>query len=281
MPLDVPTSEILRARADALRAVRGWLWDHGFVEIEAPALVRSPALEEHLEALPAGGAFLHTSPEFALKRVLAAGLGRVFAITPCFRGEEWGPNHNVEFTMLEWYRIGVGFEGVLEDCEALVRAAAAALGQRLPPFERLSYAEAFLRHAGAAPPSDAVEADRLWVNDVEPRLLSPTFILDYPADRCAFASVRGPVAERFELYWGGLELANAFTELLDPEELRARFAHNNAARLAAGRAPYPVDERLVRAVGRHPRAGGIALGVDRLIMRLVGAADIRDVRVLG
>lgn len=281
MPLDVPAPEILRARADALRAVRGWLWDHGFVEIEAPALVRSPALEEHLEALPAGGAFLHTSPEFALKRVLAAGLGRVFAITPCFRGEEWGPNHNVEFTMLEWYRIGVGFEGVLEDCEALVRAAAAALGQRLPPFERLSYAEAFLRHAGAAPPSDAVEADRLWVNDVEPRLLSPTFILDYPADRCAFASVRGPVAERFELYWGGLELANAFTELLDPEELRARFAHNNAARLAAGRAPYPVDERLVRAVGRHPRAGGIALGVDRLIMRLVGAADIRDVRVLG
>lgn len=281
MGLDVPAPEILRARADALRAARRWFWDHGFVEIEAPALVRSPALEEHLEALPAGGAFLHTSPEFALKRVLASGLGRIFAITPCFRAEEWGPNHSVEFTMLEWYRVGVGFEGILEDCEALVCAAAAALGQTLPPFERLSYADAFQRHAGAAPPDDPIEADRLWVNDVEPKLENPTFILDYPADRCAFASVRGAFAERFELYWGGLELANAFTELLAPDELRERFAHNNAARILAGRAPYPVDERLVQAIGQHPRAGGIALGVDRLIMRLVGASDIRDVRVLG
>lgn len=250
--------------------------DHGFVEIEAPTLVRSGALEEHLEALPVGERFLHTSPEFACKRALAAGLPRLFSLGPAYRGEEWGPLHATEFTMLEWYRIGVGYEGILDDVQALVRAAAEAVDVDVPHFEHLTVAEAYARHA-----PDASDRERAWVSDVEPKLQSPTLVRDYPAAEAAFSEVRGDVSERFELYWKGVELANAFTELRDPAELEQRWAHNNQARVQAGRPPHPVDARVVEAVARHPRAGGIALGVDRLVMVLLGIQDIADVRIQG
>ena len=265
-----------------MRALRAWLWDHGFVEIEVPVLVRSPALEEHLEALPVGDhGFLHTSPEFALKRVLAAGLPRIFSLTPCFRAEEWGPLHATEFTMLEWYRVGTDYRGILEDCEALVQACAASLGLEAPSFRRATVAELWDQHVGGEMPADSDEMLRAWVTHVEPALQEPTFVLDYPADQSAFSVIRGQVCERFELYWRGVELGNAFTELLDPTELVARWDKNNRVRSAMGRAPYPIDERLVQAVGRHPRAGGIAVGVDRLAMVLLGAQDIRELRVQG
>ncbi len=280
--LGVPEPALLRRRATLVRALRTWLHDQGFVEIEVPVLVRSPALEEHLEALRVGEhGYLHTSPEFALKRVLASGLPRIFSLTPCFRAEEWGPLHATEFTMLEWYRIGTDYRGILEDCEALAGACAAALGVELPPARRATVAELWSELVGRPMPSDSTEMLRIWVTEVEPRLLQPTFVLDYPADQSAFAVVRGAVAERFELYWRGVELANAFTELLDPSELLERWTHSNEARIAAGRSPYPIDERLIEAVGRHPRAGGIALGVDRLAMLLLGVDDIRQLRVLG
>lgn len=244
-------------------------------------MVRSPALEPHLEAFGVGGMYLHTSPEFALKRVLAfGGLGRIFSITPCFRAEEWGPMHGAEFTMLEWYRIGVGAEGILEDTRGLLHAAAAALGLSIEEPTVLRHAEA-LSTLSPYRGDDPIERARAWVNDVEPKLQTPTFVVDFPADECAFAELRGGVAERFELYWKGVELANAFTELLDPSELRARWTHNNAERVSEGRLPHPLDERLIDAVGRHPRCGGIALGVDRLLLVLLGAADIREVRVQG
>lgn len=280
-PLDVPSPERLRQRAAVIRAVREHLHGGGYLEVECPVLVRSPALEPHLNALPVPGGWLHTSPEFALKRVLAAGLPRIFAITPCFRADEWGPLHTTEFTLLEWYRAGVGYRELMVECEALVRAAAAALGQDPGPAEHLTWAEAWARHAGAPLPPDPIEQQRRWINDVEPRLSGFVFLRDFPAEAAAFAVVRGAVAERFELYWQGVELANAFTELLDPAELRARWAHNNAERAALGLPPHPEDERLVHAVGRHPRASGIALGLDRLILLLTGAQDIREVRVLG
>jgi lysyl-tRNA synthetase class 2 len=279
--LDVPAPRVLRLRAAITRAIRGWLWERGFLEVEAPTLVQSPALEEHLEALQVGDRWLHTSPEFALKRVLAAGLPRVFSLGPCYRGEEYGPLHTTEFTMLEWYRVGCGYRGIMEDLEGILGAAAAAAGVEAPALEHMTVAEAYLRYAGGPPDPDPVEAMRAWINDVEPRLEAPVIVRDYPADQAAFAAVRGAVAERFELYWGGVELANAFTELLDPEELRARWAANNRARERAGRAPHPVDERLVEAVGRHPTCGGIALGVDRLVLVLLGLGDIREARVGG
>ncbi|MCP4809801.1 MAG: EF-P lysine aminoacylase GenX [Proteobacteria bacterium] len=272
----LPEPGVLRDRAQILRALRGWLDDNGFVEIEAPTLVRSGALEEHLEALAVGDRFLHTSPEFACKRVLASGLPRLYSLGPCYRGEEWGPMHSTEFTMLEWYRVGTDYRGILDDTRELVRAAASAVGVDVPPFEQLTAAEALARHSPGAE-----DVERAWVNDVEPRLLSPTFIVDYPAADAAFAEVRGDIAERFELYWKGIEVANAFTELRDPVELRARWEHNNAARRAAGRLPHPVDERVVDAVSRHARAGGIALGVDRLVLVLLGLSDIAQVRIPG
>ena len=260
-----------------MRALRAWFDDHGFVEIEAPTLVRSPALEEHLEALQVGDMWLNTSPEFALKRVLAAGLPRVFSIGPCYRAEEWGPLHATEFTMLEWYRVGTDYRGVMEDCEGLVQAAAAAEGLQLPAFVRTTVANSWPR----TPPEDPEEAMRLWVNEVEQTFQEPTLVADYPADQCAFAEVRGEVAERFELFWRGVELGNAFTELLSADELRQRWTASNAARVSEGRVPYPVDERLLEAVSRHPRCGGMAVGLDRLVMLLTGAEDIRDVRVPG
>ena len=175
--------------------------------------------------------------------------------------------------MLEWYRLGCGYEGIADDLVALL----AHLG--VPRPERRTVAELFEAHGGR--PSDPVEAQRLWVNDIEQGLSAPTLVFDYPAEEAAFAELRGGVAERFELYWRGVELANAFTELRDPGELRQRWEANNRARAAAGRPPHPVDERLVEAVGRHGRAGGIALGVDRLVMLLTGQEHIEDVRVCG
>lgn len=282
MDLNVPSGEVLRARAAIVRALRDRLHDQGFVEIEAPARVRSPALEEHLEAVPAGDAWLHTSPEFALKRTLAvSGIARLFSLGPCFRAEEWGPLHGAEFTMLEWYRTGTDYRGIAEDLAGLLAAACDAVGQPAPALESMTVDEAFARWGRGPRPDDPIERARMWVNDVEPRLEAATLIWDYPADEAAFSVIRGEVAERFELYWRGVELVNAFTELLDPGELRARWAASDAARRAEGRLPHPTDERLFAAVGRHARAGGAALGVDRLVMLLTGCEDIRQVRVGG
>lgn len=246
-------------------------------------MVKSPALEEHLFAPSVEGAFLHTSPEFSLKRVLAKGLPRVYSICPCFRKEEWGPLHTEEFTMVEWYRAGCGYWEIMVEVEELVRSLATVLcvPTDARPFQRLSYAEAFHRFTASPPPCDEVEAMRVWINDIEPRLIEPTFVYDYPSNQAAFATVRGEIAERFELYMNGVELANAFTELLDSTELRRRWESNNAARKASGQEPHPIDERVVAAVATHPRAGGVAVGFDRLLMVLCGGTDIREFQIPG
>lgn len=272
---------LLRRRAGLLHATRDWLHAHGFCEVDVPVRVRSPAMEEHLEAFAVGGAWLHTSPEFALKRVLASGLARPYALTPCFRDEEYGSHHAAEFTMLEWYRLGTDYRGIAQDLASLVQAVGLALGVVVPALEHLSWQEAWARHVPHDPPTDPVEVSRGWVHHVEPALQAPTLVWDFPADQAAFATVRGPVAERFELYWQGVELANAFTELRDPAELVRRWSACNDARRAAGRVPYPIDERLVQAVGRHGPAGGIAVGIDRLFQLLMGLPDIHCGRVPG
>jgi lysyl-tRNA synthetase class 2 len=238
-------------------------------------------MESQLFAPKVGEAFLHTSPEFALKRVLASGLPRIYAICPCFRDEEWGPLHTQEFTMVEWYRAGCGYREIQIEVEELFKLAAATLGVDLSPTVVLTHAEAFLRFTGKPAPIDPIESQRTWVNTIEPQLQAPTFIVDYPADEAAFAQVRGGIAERFELFYKGVELANAFTELLDAAELRERWTANNTLRVAEGHAPHPVDERLVAAVGVHPRAGGVALGLDRLLYALLDLRDIRDTQVPG
>lgn len=265
----------LRQRATVVAAVRRWLAEDGFVEVEPPVLVDGPALEPTLEALSADGGWLHTSPEFALKRVIAAGLPRVFAITPCFRGEEWGPHHGREFSMLELYRCNTGYLDLIPLVQDLVHAAADALKTPRPTFRTTTVAALF----GGEIPSDDAVFFRTWVEEIDPALTEPTFVVDYPARHAALAEVRGEVSERVEVYLGGLELGNGFTELRDGDELRARFLASAAARRAEGRTPHPVDEGVIRATTTLPRCAGIAIGLDRLVMALTGARDIAAVRV--
>jgi len=271
----------LRRRSELQRVLREILHNWGYLEVQVPCLVRSPAMEEHLHGVSVADAWLHTSPEFALKRVLAAGLPRIYALTPCFREEEASPLHAREFTMLEWYRAGAGYWEIMDETEALLVGLAQATGIGLPTVQRLSWHDAFETYVGTAAPTDPEEANRLWVEKVEGRFLGPTFVYDYPACMAAFATIRGRVAERFELYWQGIELANAFTELLDPVELRERWNQVNRARVEAHREPHPLDERVIDAVSRHPRAGGIAIGWDRLLMLLLDAPDIHALRLDG
>lgn len=238
-------------------------------------------MEPQLFAPAVGDGFLHTSPEFSLKRVLASGLPRIYTICPCFREEEWGPLHSSEFTMVEWYRAGCGYREMMEEVKALFCLSAELLGTEIAPFQSMSHADAYQRFTGGAAPVDALESQRVWVNDIEPRLQAPTIIFDYPAAEAAFAQVRGAVAERFELFYKGVELANAFSELLDSSELAERWEINNQERQAEGHAPHPVDKRLLSAVGKHPRAGGVALGFDRLFYALAGLTNIRESQVPG
>ncbi len=287
-----------------------------FLEVETPLRVPSPGQEVHLEAIATeGGRFLITSPEYHMKRLVAAGAARIYQITRAFRAGERGPHHQPEFTIVEWYRAGEPLSAIADDCEALVRAAARAVGSYpvlpLPaggslrldgPFERTTVRELFARHAGFDLAGDepaemlaerarragvAVGSATAWddlffqifLDRIEPALgrERPTFVFDWPAPLAALARRRTDdprLAERFELYAGGLELANAFDELTDPVEQRARFQAEAEVRRQRGRTVYPLDEKLLAALPHMPPTSGVALGLDRLVMLVTGATDI-------
>jgi elongation factor P--(R)-beta-lysine ligase len=263
----------LLQRARIVSAIRRWMDERGYREVHTPVLVPSAAFEEHLEPVVVGRAFLHTSPELAMKRVLTAGLCRIYQIAPCFREEEVGVHHTREFTMLEWYRVGAGTSELMDEVEDLFAACAQSLGLPAPDFRRLAVSS--LQDAGLPP--DAWF--RRWVEVVEPSLTGAVIVHGYPPWQAALARVRGAVADRFEVYVDGVELATAFAEELDGGELERRLDANNAARLRAGRAPHPKDESFFEAVSRMPRAAGIAVGLDRLAMVLTGAGSIAEVQV--
>lgn len=280
--------EALRARGAVLAAVRRWFQDHGYIDVPTPVVVPSAAMEPTLFAFPAAGGALRTSPEMALKRVLAGGLPRIYELGPVFRAREAGPWHRDEFLMLEWYRAGATLPDLMSEVTGLCDAAADALGVPRPgPWRRRTVRDLFsestgidLAHAGAAELSarDAHDWDtaffRRWIEDVEPGLTNPTFVEAWPASQAALATVRTdgpwPFAERFEAFLGGVELANAFQELGDAAALRERWVRANQARTAAGEVPHPIDEHFLAAVAQLPRAAGIALGVDRLVAALLG-----------
>jgi lysyl-tRNA synthetase class 2 len=268
-------TEKLRARAGIVAAVRAELGRQGFTEVEVPVLVDGPAMEANLEAVRAADGWLHTSPEFSLKRAVAAGLWRVYAITPCFRGEEHGRHHRAEFTMLELYAVGLRYLDLIDVVEPIVAAAWAAVGRPAPQIARQTVAALF----GGEIPGDDDVFFRQWVERIDPALTAPTWVLDFPARQAALAEVRGEVAERLELYLEGMEIANGYSELGNGDELRARFAESASVRRARGRAPHPMDEGVIAATARLPRCAGIAIGVDRLVMAATGAGDIADVRV--
>lgn len=283
----------LLARERVVDGIRAFFKARGFVEVETPLLVAHPGMEPHLEVfktelVTAGGrradAYLTTSPEYAMKKLLGAGLPRIFQICKAFRNrEETSAGHNPEFTVLEWYRTGVDYRAIMDDCEELL----SALG--LPgPVERITVEEAFRRYAGVELAAIEATDDTSWeqafhlilLNQVEPHL-ARTILYDYPIQLAALARPKPTdprFAERFELYVGGLELGNAFSELTDPVEQRRRLLAEREERIANGRTVYDLDEDFIRAleVGLPPSAG-IAVGVDRLVMLLTGAPAIRDV----
>ena len=292
----------LQARARALSAVRGYFARERFLEVETPLRVPAPGVDLHLDAIPASGGYLISSPELHMKRLLAAGLPRVFQLARASRQDELGRLHEPEFTMLEWYRSFAGLEEVLADTEQLVREVALAVsgaaklfgpsGQVYDlalPFTRVTVREAFQEYAGIADAVDLSKSDEaryfeLFVAHVEPGLARearPLFLWKYPANQAALARLSpadSSVAERFELYVAGVELCNGFDELTDAVEQRARFARDTARRAGEGRPVYPTDERFLAALeSGMPRAGGNALGFDRLLMLATGARELADV----
>ena len=286
----------LRLRARIIQAVRAFFTDRGYLEVETPGRIPAPAPEAHIDAPATEDWFLQTSPELCMKRLLAAGYERVFQICKCFRKGERGNRHLPELTMLEWYTAGEDYRHMMRQCEELVRFAArsAGIGNTLPyqglridlgpPWIRMPVAEAFDRFTPLSM-EKAISTDRfdeLMGCEIEPKLglEKPVFLLDYPAAMGALARLKPSdkrFAERFELYIGGVELCNAFTELTDPIEQRRRFEAERAFRKSAGKPVYPMPEKFLTALASMPPAAGNALGLDRLVMLLADTDRIDDV----
>jgi len=287
---------VLKLRSESLQAVRKFFVDHGFVETETPVRIPAPAIELNIDAVPSGDEYLRTSPELHMKRLLAAGYARIFQMGPCFRQNERGRFHNPEYTMLEWYRANAGYHDVLADTKALlISVVREVLGQTTCRFQGAviefsgewiyrTVSDVFMEYAGWDPVRDfdADRFDRDLVGRVEPRLSRecPTVLADYPMEAAALARPKpgaDGVAERWELYAGGVELANAFGELIDPAEQRRRFVACAAERKAQGKAAYPIDECFLESLGDMPASAGVALGIDRLVMLLSGAESLDHV----
>ena len=304
------SSEMLRLRADILAKIRAFFAERGVLEVETPLLASAPVTDLHLQALSCRyrgpgtdegrELYLQTSPEFAMKRLLAAGSGPIYQICRAVRNGEAGRRHNPEFTILEWYRPGWDHHRLMDEVDELL---AAILG--FATGERLSYAATFERYAGVKVFEETDAALRLRVKElgmsdveglsrndmldivlthvIEAKLghCQPTFIHDYPASQASLARVRDgnpPLAERFEVFVEGVELANGYHELLDSAEQRRRFEADIKTRESQGLPAVPIDERLLAALDHGlPDCAGVAVGVDRLIMVAAGTRTIADV----
>lgn len=321
-PIEKRAALELRARLNAL--IRGFFAERGVLEVETPILSAAGNTDLHIEGfatqfsgnLQAGARerFLRTSPEYPLKRLLAAGIGDCYELGRVFRNGEAGRSHNPEFTLLEWYRIGWDHHRLMDECAELVRAATSLVGRNVA-LHKTSYINLFIQELHLDP-SNAREAELRaplaefgiephgltrddWLDLLITHRLQPalprdriTLVYDYPATQCALAKIRKPdpvkagdarqdsraaVAERFELYLGPYELANGYHELNDAAEQRARFERDNARRRERGLRELPVDENLIVVLGAMPGCAGVALGVDRLLMCMLGTDDIREV----
>ncbi len=275
-----------------LQAVRSFFIGREYLEVETPIRIPAPIPEAWIEVEPAGDWFLQTSPEICMKRLLAAGLPRIFQICKCFRRHERGSRHLPEMTMLEWYTAHADYHDLMRDCEELLNAV---LPSRLPgfdgkiidfapPWPRLSLSEAFKRYAPISLHTAlmADSFDEVLTREIEPRLglRQPVFIIDYPASLASLASLHpdnSALAQRFELYISGMELANGFTELNDAGEQRLRFTHELELIRGQGREPAPMPEPFLADLNQMPPAAGIAMGLDRLLMINSGSHSIDEV----
>jgi len=284
--------QMLTERARIIQNIRSFFIDRGYLEVETPHRIPANAPEPHIDAIASGTCALHTSPELAMKRMLAAGYEQLFQICRVWRDGERGQFHLPEFTLLEWYRTGIDYNALMNECMELLfvlvpegklyrdgRTIELAM-----PWQKLTVAEAFAQHASMGL-NEALASncfEEILTSEVEPHLgkEKPTFLTEYPSSLAALARTKPgepQVAERFELYIDGLELANAFSELTDPEEQRCRFEKDEELRRTAGKTPYPLPKKFLAELATMPEAAGIALGLDRLIMLITDATNIDEV----
>jgi len=292
-------NDTLRLRAKLLRAIRFFFDQRGYTEVETPIRVPIPALELHIDAMPSGDHFLRTSPEFQLKQLIADGLHNLYQIGSCFRVGEKGDRHHPEFTMLEWYETPGDAESVMQTTRELLLYIATELQQTskvswqgqsidLAAYESHTVSELFKQYAGWDPVErfDPNRFDEDLVNLVEPKLPKDrlVFVTHYPAPLAALAKLHEPkrkTAARWELYLGGIELANAYDELTDAGEQRQRLVDCADDRAELNKPAYEADPAFLAALERGmPQTGGIALGIDRLMMILADIAKIQAVRAL-
>lgn len=312
--------DTLRLRAHLLARIRRFFAQRAVLEVETPVLSNAATPAPHLDSFAvdyrgphapaAGRLYLHTSPEFPMKRLLAAGSGSIYQLCRVFRDGEAGARHNPEFTLLEWYRVGFDLAQLIDEVESLLRSVLSGV-REVPAATHVRYRDLFLQYAdvdgltadvrelraclerhGHRPPEgmtieDDVDAwrDLVLTHIIEPQLGGLVFITDYPESQAALARIidsMPPVAARFECYLDGLELANGFHELSDAAEQRRRFEQENATRAAAGRPVMPLDEQLLAALASGlPECSGVALGFDRLMVCASGVKRIEEVLAFG
>lgn len=292
--------ERLQQRATLMSNIRSFFASQGFLEVDTP--VRQPVLipERYIEPLRSEKAFLQTSPELCMKRLLACGCSKIFQICPCFRKNEQGYRHLEEFTMLEWYHVGESYLKLMDDCEELFRClkhqmsveqeSSDVIKQNFEgfdfdgPWERITVEDAFGKYS----PQPLTQAliddsfDEILVECIEPNLgkKTPVFLIDYPLELGSLAKAKTDapgIVERFELYLDGIELANGFSELTDEKEQRLRFAEEIADIDKTWGSGIEMPERFLQDIANLKQAAGIALGVDRLFMLALGVKDIKDV----
>lgn len=279
-----------------IQAIREFFIDRDYLEVETPYLIPAPAPEIHVDAIRAGDRYLHPSPELCMKRLLAAGYPRIFQISRCFRQDERGELHLPEFTLLEWYCTGIDYRVLMRECEELIVSVSCSLGfgEKLHyqdlvielrcSWDRISVAEAF-DHYGSLSLAESLKKgcfDEVMVKEIEPSLglKKPVFLYDYPASLAALSRLRTDdpaFSERFEIYLGGIELANAFSELTDAHEQKARFEREGFVRAEQGKVVYPIPDKFLNSLKNMPDAAGIALGVDRMAMIFANRSKIDDV----
>jgi lysyl-tRNA synthetase class 2 len=285
----------LEYRARVIAGIRAFFNKEDFLEIDTPLRVPAIAPEQFILPYTSEGWFLSTSPELQMKRLLSAGYSRIYQIAHCFRRDERGRHHNPEFSMLEWYRAGVNYHDIIADTENLVTYLAREMGKGTNlvyqgqlidlslPWPRLSVRQAYLRWAGWDPVKDfnGQRFDDDMVTKIIPNFPAdrPLVIMDYPRECAALARLKPgqkAEAERAEVFIGGLEIANAYSELNDPAEQRQRFREEIAIMQKAGK-PCVWPQKFIQAIESMPECGGIAVGVDRLVMLLIDAASIDEV----
>jgi lysyl-tRNA synthetase class 2 len=294
----------IQKRARIYRQIRAFFDARDCLEVDTPLLSPSTNTDVNIESIKASNLdqtlYLQTSPEFAMKRLLAAGSGSIYQICHAFREGEKGRRHNPEFTLLEWYRIGFDYQQLMDEIECLIDNISGESNH----YQRISYRQLVLDHIGVdidkidlldlqqkvdqlVPGTRSAELDIDQCLDllislvIAPAIKGYVFVYDYPVSQAALARVKVSkpnVAERFELFYNGLELANGFSELCDSSQQRSRFESDNNRRLAAGLEPYPIDELLLSALNSGlPECAGVAIGLDRLLMVLLGEGSIDQV----